>query len=106
MLDIPIQYEQIIARIAHTYAPDHEVRVFGSRVRGTARQHSDVDLAFMGANPLSMDQLLHLREAFENSELPFRVDLVDWQGATAAFKASVEAQGMAPLTTVAKDTNH
>ena len=38
--------------------------------------------------------------------MPFRVDLVDWQCATAAFKASVDAQGMVPLTTVAKDTNH
>ena len=94
MLDLPPQYCQLIARIAQTYAPDYEVRVFGSRVRGTARQYSDADLAFIGAKSLSTDQLIRLKEAFENSALPFHVDIVDWRRATAAFRASVEAQGM------------
>lgn len=97
MLDIQPQYCQIIADIARTWAPDHEVRVFGSRVRGTARRHSDADLAFVGKEPLSPKQLMEIKEAFENSTLPFHVDVVDWRHATADFKACVEAQGMVPL---------
>ncbi|MEI8078277.1 MAG: nucleotidyltransferase domain-containing protein [bacterium] len=97
MLDLQPEYCQIIAQIAHAYAPNHEVRVFGSRVRGMARRYSDADLAFLGAEPLSMDQLIQLKETFENSTLPFRGDIVDWHRATAAFKASVEAQVMVVL---------
>ena len=97
MLELQPKYSQLITRIAHTYAPDCQVRIFGSRVRGTARRYSDADLALIGPKPLSLDQLMHLKEAFENSELPFRVDVVDWQRASPAFKASVEAQGMVTL---------
>lgn len=104
MLDLQPQYCQLIARIAHTYAPNYEVRVFGSRIRGTARRHSDADLAFIGAEPLSMDQLIHLKEAFENSTLPFRVDIVDWRRATDTFKTSVEAQGMVSLNSLQPST--
>ena len=38
-----------------------------------------------------------MKDAFEDSELPICVDIVDWSLADADFKAAVEAQGMAAL---------
>ena len=53
------------------------VKLFGSRARGDFRKTSDIDLAFLLRNPI-----LHLiRDDFEQSGLPYTVDLVDYSQA-------------------------
>ena len=47
--------------------------------------------------PLGLRKLRQLKDAFEDSDLPICVDIVDWSLADADFKAAVEAQGMATL---------
>ena len=59
--------------------PGIAVWVFGSRATGRARQYSDLDLAIDAGRPLSLDETARLAEAFGESDLPYRVDLVDWQ---------------------------
>ncbi len=56
---------------------DAEVKVFGSRATGRARPFSDLDLLFVRPARLSWQQRADLRDRFEASELPFRVDLVE-----------------------------
>jgi predicted nucleotidyltransferase len=68
------------------------VRAFGSRVNWTAKGYSDLDLAVVGSGKLSDDTLRHLREAFEESDLPFRVDVLDWHAASPAFQKVIEKQ--------------
>ncbi|CAG8821255.1 1131_t:CDS:2 [Gigaspora margarita] len=48
---------------------------YGSRVKGTARKFSDLDLCYQENIPENI--LSHLREDFEESNLPFKVDLVN-----------------------------
>ncbi len=70
--------------------PDTGAWVFGSRATGTARPYSDLDLALAWQQPLSPDILGALHEALSESDLPFKVDLVDLGCTDAAFRMLIE----------------
>ncbi len=72
--------------------PDARVWVFGSRAKGVARRGSDLDLAVDAGRPLTLHDLAGLNAAFDDSNLPFTVDVVDLQSVDRAFLAIVEAQ--------------
>ena len=90
-IDICREDFQIVIGILKTYLPDASVYAFGSRARHCARRYSDLDLAVIAAQPLSLDQLAAIREAFTDSDLPWRVDVVDWLSASESFRAMVES---------------
>ncbi|SMP13957.1 hypothetical protein SAMN06265339_1209 [Desulfurobacterium pacificum] len=50
--------------------------LFGSRARGDNSSFSDVDIAFLSSKDIS-DKLTLLREFIEESNFPYKVDLVD-----------------------------
>ncbi len=80
-----------VRRILREHVPVLEVRAFGSRVDWTARETSDLDLALMTDEPLSIDRTAKLRAAFTDSNLPFRVDIVDWATASENFRQRILA---------------
>jgi len=82
----------VLARVL----PGRDIRVFGSRARGDSKPYSDLDLVVMGDAPLSLSEHALLGEAFEESELPFRVDVVDWAGLGSAFREAI-ARDAVPL---------
>ena len=51
--------------------------VFGSRATGRARPYSDLDILISSAAPLDWRARADLQDAFEASNLPFRVDVVE-----------------------------
>lgn len=79
-----------VVRILREQAPELEVWVFGSRVKGTAKPYSDLDLALITRQPLSLDKTARLKEAFDESDLPIRVDLVDWAATSESFRKIIE----------------
>lgn len=111
---------ELVARILRGYVPGREVWAFGSRATGRAKAHSDLDLAVIGAAPMSLDLSAGLAEAFSESDLPFRVDVVDWATTSASFRniierdkvvvqlaSSVESgQGAEPPLAASKDRVH
>ncbi len=68
------------------HVPGAEARVFGSRVDGTPKDYSDLDLALVGAAKLDTAVMESLREAFEESDLPYRVDIIDWHTISKEFQ--------------------
>lgn len=90
-LDIKTADLKAVQAILRGYIPDREVRVFGSRLSGTAKPFSDLDLAVMGNEPLSAATLADLKEAFSESDLPFKVDIVDWAETQENFRRIIEA---------------
>ena len=67
--------------ILHKYPEVLLVHIFGSRAKGTSKPGSDIDLSIMnmGAN----SNILHnLKNEFEESSLPYKVDLVDFHTLT------------------------
>ena len=51
--------------------------VFGSRATGRARPYSDLDILIPSPVPLDWRARADLQDAFEASNLPFRVDVVE-----------------------------
>lgn len=90
MIDISPADEAIVNEILKKYVPKCEVRVFGSRHTWTAKSYSDLDLAIVGDVRLDKKVLYALQEAFEESELNFRVDVLDWHAISDEFRAIIE----------------
>jgi predicted nucleotidyltransferase len=90
MLDITPDHLAEVCRILRMHAPGRTVRAFGSRVQGTAKPFSDLDLAIMGTEPLDFRTYAALKDAFAESNLPFRVDVVDWATTSDTFRGIIE----------------
>ncbi len=90
MIDVPEKHLETIKRILAKFAADCEVRAFGSRVAGTARDYSDLDLAIVGKDKIKRRAKMLLREAFEESDLPFRVEVMDYHAISDEFRAVID----------------
>jgi predicted nucleotidyltransferase len=80
----------LVHSILATWLPMREVRMFGSRARGTPKPYSDLDLVIMGDVAVPMSTLGQLKEAFAAADLPWRVDVLDWADTSADFKSHIE----------------
>jgi nucleotidyltransferase substrate binding protein (TIGR01987 family) len=90
------ELEAILRAAGVDFAAQRPV-VFGSRADGTARRYSDIDLGFAG-EPLSAPRLALLAEAFEDSELPYRVDIVNLARGSALSKRESLADDLTTAT--------
>lgn len=95
LIKLEPRYLKIVKKILHQNVPDRTVLVFGSRITEQYKPHSDLDLCIMGTVPLTLSELAHLREAFAESDLPIRVDIVDWMTTDAAFQAIIKKKSCA-----------
>lgn len=84
LLKRQLRYEEVIR-----FLPDTEVWAYGSRVKGTARPASDLDLVTV-ASAGQKEAVSRLREAFDENCLPFRVDLFVWDKASEEFRENIE----------------
>ena len=68
------------------------VWVFGSRARGDAKPFSDLDLAIQATSneAIPLDSMLSLQADFRDSDLPWKVDIVDLNAVSSEFKAIIE----------------
>ena len=90
MLDIVLEHLELVKTILSDFVPDCEVRAFGSRCDGTARKYSDLDLCVCGDEKLDWLLLANLKDALMESNLPFRVDLLDYHTAPEHFKQTID----------------
>jgi len=90
-MDLSPVHREIVCAILFSHIPGREVQVFGSRASGTAKPYSDLDLVIMGDESLPVTTMRILREAFDDSDLPFQVDLVEWAGTSEEFRKVIVA---------------
>jgi uncharacterized protein len=81
-----------VRRALEAVLPGAEVWVFGSRATGRSRPFSDLDLLLTWPDRLSWAQRAALRDAFDESELPFRVDVVEAAVLSPALAQRVNAE--------------
>lgn len=82
-----------VQKVLGTHVPEYEVWAFGSRVHGrNLKPFSDLDLVVITQKPLDMLRLLDLKEAFIESDIPFKVDVLDWATLNDRFRLIVEQE--------------
>ena len=85
----PGELEALRALLA-AHVPQCKAVVFGSRAKGTANPCSDLDLALIGPEKLAPGVLSDLRYAFMESDLPFRVDVLDYHAVPGHFRQAMD----------------
>lgn len=59
---------------------------------GNAKPYSDLDLAIISKQPIPLPLMAEVAEAFSESDLPWKVDLVDWAATSERFRQVIAAQ--------------
>ena len=93
MKDICVSDEQkaLIVNLISKILPDTEVWLYGSRINGKSNKKSDLDMVVF-AKPEQKLQVMELKEAFAESNLPFRVDLFVWDEMPEEFQQRITEQ--------------
>ena len=95
-IDLQADHRRLILNILHAHLPQgSRAWVFGSRAMGRARRYSDLDLAIDAGRQLTLDELAILTEAFSDSDLPYRVDVIDWRAIDQQWRQTIAAEGVA-----------
>lgn len=71
--------------LKHT-PPQTTVFLFGSYATGHSLKSSDVDIGFLGSNPIDRKTFFKIRNEVEESIIPFPIDLVDFSTVSEEFK--------------------
>lgn len=89
-IDISARHLELVRDILQAHVPGREVWAFGSRAKKTAKQYSDLDIVMLGEERLDIHLAAELREAFQESALPFKVDIVDWAATDEGFRKIIQ----------------
>ena len=91
-LDLQPKHLALLRQLLQQHLPQAEVWAYGSRVNGDGHEASDLDLVVRQPADLKQEtnQLEDLRDALVESNLPIRVDVVDWARIPATFHREIE----------------
>ena len=89
-IDMCPDHWDIVRRILQKHVPHFSVWAFGSRAKWTAKPYSDLDLAIITDKPLTLDLSASLSDDFSESDLPWKVDIVDWATTRESFRKMIE----------------
>lgn len=89
MIDLEEKYINFIKSTIAKFLKNYDLFLFGSRAKGTARKYSDIDIAIL-SEELDEDKRLKILFEFENSTLPYQVDVVDLKTVSDDFKALIK----------------
>jgi predicted nucleotidyltransferase len=104
-IDFPADHRRLVLNILRANLPQSiKTWVFGSRATGRARRYSDLDLAIEAGRRLTLDETARLAEAFSDSDLPYRVDLVDWHDIDDRWRQIIVAERVALTEAAHPDT--
>ncbi len=90
--DIQLKELKIIHDILNRHClTNTSVWVIGSRAKRTARKYSDLDLVIdLNHQPIPRSVFIKLLDDFEESDLPYKVDIIDWNTISEDFRELVE----------------
>lgn len=88
-------YEEQIKKIIRKAFGRQRVTIvlYGSRARGNARPNSDYDIALKSVRPLPAEIISEIKFRLEESNIPFKVDIVDLAGVSDELKRSISKEG-------------
>ncbi|EKD27868.1 MAG: DNA polymerase beta subunit [uncultured bacterium] len=90
MIHIKPEHKNIIRDILINHIPNYEIWAFGSRVTGNMKEYSDLDLAIISKDSIPSKTLALIRYELSESNLPFKVDILEWNSLSENFRAIIE----------------
>jgi predicted nucleotidyltransferase len=96
---------QIVLNLLNRHVPNYTVWAFGSWVSGLPKPFSDLDLVLIGSKPLPLSIRAELNNAFSESDLPWKVDLVDWHSISPEFQKVIQANYEVIQTPASSNSN-
>ena len=90
MISVSSEEFEIIKNILNSYIKKGKVYAFGSRYKNNNRKFSDFDIAIDTGEKLSFEFLNIVKDAFEESDLPYRVDIIDYNNISDKFKKIID----------------
>jgi predicted nucleotidyltransferase len=91
-LDLSQRHLATLRALLAVHTPHAHVWAYGSRVKGTAHEGSDLDLVLR--HPADLNEAVpgwaNLQEALRASNLPMIVDVHQWAHLPTAFRANIE----------------
>lgn len=86
-LQIEPRHLTMVLEILKQWAASQKVWAYGSRVKQNARKNSDLDLVLFATDSKT---IANLKEAFAESNLPYRVDVFDWNQIPESFQKNIQ----------------
>lgn len=88
-IDVEPRHLQMVRSVFARHLPFKKVWAYGSRVKWTARKTSDLDCVVFGATD---SEIYKAQEAFDESDVPFEVQLLNWETIPDDFKANIKKE--------------
>ncbi len=82
---------QILLDVLEKHLPGISVWAYGSRVRGLERPGSDLDLVVFASSSQARN-VEALKDALDESDLPFLVDIHRWDSLPESFQDNIRRQ--------------
>ncbi len=87
--------QQIKAIINDVLNPkSFELILYGSRAAGTAHSGSDYDVAIKATEQIPPRILAVIREQLEESNIPNKIDIVDYHNISVELKTNIDKDGI------------
>lgn len=86
------KYIKFLSKILCKYFSNNQAKfyIFGSRAKGTYKEYSDIDIAIdMSGTKIPDGLLSKISFEFENSTLPYEVDIVDLNSVSDNFRSLI-----------------
>jgi len=96
MIDLDAATRKKVELVLGCLLPQTEVRLVGSRARSGAKRQADIDLLVIRSKPLTPRERALLNTAFQESDIPFKVDVLEWECLTPSFRRHL-VEGGAPV---------
>jgi len=86
--------KRIIIGVISALLPEAKIYLFGSRAGGTHKKYSDVDIAVDAGKELRRADVGEARDMLNESNIPFKFDVVDLQAVDQEMKNSILKNGI------------
>lgn len=91
---IVAQHGATLVKTIRRFLPSAVIYWFGSRVDGTAKKNSDLDIAIDAGAMIDFAKMSNLREALSETSCPVLMDVVDIHTVDAGFRQLILAKGV------------
>lgn len=93
-IDLSPEHKSRLLNAIGKYMPNVEILAYGSRINGRSHDGSDLDIALRthDLKPIEFGLFALLRQAIDDANLPFIVDIRDWASLPSNFKEEILKQ--------------